>query len=61
MWNSDTFANPQDSLASTGIGIRTSLFNHLFLDFEIAKPLTRDVATQGNKDVRFFFRALARF
>lgn len=61
VWNSDTFANPQDSLASTGIGIRTSLFNHLFLDFEIAKPLTRDVATQGNKDVRFFFRALARF
>jgi len=61
VWNMDTFANPRESLASTGIGIRTSVFKYLSLDFEIAKPLTRDVATQGNKDVRYFVRALARF
>jgi len=61
VWNSDTLAEPKSSLASAGIGIRLQVVKDLFLDFEIAKPLTREVATEGNKDARAFFQALARF
>jgi hemolysin activation/secretion protein len=61
VWNTDTLAEPRTSLASAGVGIRLQILENLFLDFEIANPLTKDVATEGNADPRAFFQALARF
>ena len=43
------------SLTSTGLGARVSAFNSAQLSLEVAKPLTRDVATEGNRDPRLFF------
>jgi hemolysin activation/secretion protein len=47
---------PKDaSLASAGLGFRFQLGSQLFADFELAKPLTRDIASRGNKDIRPIF------
>ncbi len=49
------------SLTSTGFGLRNRVFKDFFVDLEAAFPLTRPVATQGNKDPRFFFQLVWRF
>jgi hemolysin activation/secretion protein len=47
---------PKDaSLASAGLGFRFQFGAQLFADFELAKPLTRDIASRGNKDIRPIF------
>ncbi len=49
------------SLASTGIGLRLSFGPHFNADFELAKPLTRDIASRGNRDVRPMFALSTQF
>jgi hemolysin activation/secretion protein len=53
----------QQSLASAGIGLRIALTQWLYGTAEIAKPLTRPIATRGESgnDPRFFFSLTARF
>ena len=43
------------SLASAGAGVRFTLFDRLAATLEVAKPLTRDVFEEGDKDWRAFF------
>ena len=60
-----TLTKGKQSLASTGIGARVTLTPEYSANFEIAKPLTRRVATEiddGNaKAARFFFGLTARY
>jgi hemolysin activation/secretion protein len=49
------------SLASAGGGVRFSLTHHLTADVELAKPLTRPIASRGNKDVRPLFAVSTGF
>ena len=50
-----------DSLASAGLGFRFTFAHHLNAEFELAKPLTRDIASRGNKDVRPLFTVSTTF
>lgn len=43
------------SLSSAGGGVRFSIASHVSADFELAKPLTRDIASRGNRNVRPLF------
>jgi hemolysin activation/secretion protein len=52
---------PQASLASAGGGIRFTFLRHFDVDLELAKPLTRAIASRGNKDVRPLFNVSTRF
>ncbi|MCH8313674.1 MAG: ShlB/FhaC/HecB family hemolysin secretion/activation protein [Nitrospinae bacterium] len=57
VWNriaTPTGAKQQD-LASAGVGTRFNLTKHVSGYVEVAKPLIRDVATEGNRDPRVFF------
>jgi len=51
----------QQELASTGIGARFNLTKHLSGYVELAKPLSRDVSAEGNKDPRVFFSLSATY
>jgi len=51
----------QASLASAGGGVRFTFLRHFDVDFELAKPLTRAIASRGNKDVRPLFNVSTRF
>lgn len=55
IWN-DTprFEFENASLASAGLGARLTLERDFFFTFELAKPLTRDVFSTGDKDIRPF-------
>ncbi|MCX7110335.1 MAG: hypothetical protein NTX45_09435 [Proteobacteria bacterium] len=50
-----------DSLSSTGVGLRYAITNYTSGYVELTKPLTRDVAQEGNKDVRIFASFSMRF
>jgi len=50
-----------DSLSSAGIGLRFSFLRHFNADLELAKPLTRDVASRGNRDPRPLFTVSTNF
>jgi hemolysin activation/secretion protein len=43
------------TLASAGVGVRAQFVHGLFGYVEVAKPLTRPVFAEGNKDPRVFF------
>jgi len=60
VWNRDFGVDRQQSLASAGFGVRNQLLNHLFVNLEVAWPLTR-VPDTFNKDPRFFFQVLVRY
>jgi len=49
------------SLASIGGGIRLTVTPSVFATIEVAKPLTRVVANEGDEDPRAFFSFAARF
>lgn len=51
-WNSGA---ERDFLSSAGIGIRGQFAHDIYADFQIAKPLSRIVSTEDNKDVRYLF------
>lgn len=63
VWDGDNVL-PEDrqrSLASAGAGVRANMNENFAATFEAAKPLTRDVGTEGNRDTRFFGSLTARF
>lgn len=49
------------SLASAGLGVRANAIYNTFLSLELDKPLTRNVASEGDEDPRVFFNVLKRF
>lgn len=62
VWNEVRGAGTiRDSLASAGAGVRFTLLPGLRTDILVAKPLTRPVFDQGNKDVRAFVIVSADF
>lgn len=63
VWDEDN-ALPEErqrSLSSTGLGLRASINENFAGTFEAAKPLTRNVGTEGDRDMRFFGSLTARF
>jgi len=57
-----TVTDPQrKSLASAGLGVRFGIGKHVSGSLEIAKPLTRDVANEANRDARLFASLNAKF
>jgi hemolysin activation/secretion protein len=50
-----------DSAASAGLGLRLNLGQYASCYVELAKPLTRDVAAEGNRDARVYAGASIRF
>jgi len=63
VWDADNAAAGDRirSLASAGIGTRFRLGNHLTGEAEAAKPLTRRVEAENDKDIRIFGRLSVRF
>ncbi len=51
----------RESLASVGGGVRLTVTSSVFATIEVAKPLTRTVANEGDDDARAFFSFAARF
>lgn len=56
----NTTSNRQ-SLSDAGVGVRFNITNYVSADTQLAVPLTRDVATNGNDSPNVFFRLTARF
>lgn len=57
IWNRDTFGGltPSASAASAGVGLRAGFTHFLSGSLTFAKPLTADVAAEGNRKPRLFF------
>ena len=51
----------RESLTSTGVGTRFNLVGDYSGSMELSLPLTRDVASKGDDDARFFFNLSKRF
>jgi len=49
-----------ESLASAGPGFRFDLARHISADIEVAKPLTRDIASRGNRNIQVLFSVTAQ-
>lgn len=49
------------SLSSAGGGIRATIADHVSLALELAKPLTRDITSRGNRDWRPLFDLALHF
>ena len=60
VWNRDEGEKHHESLASAGFGFRNQLFERVFIDLEVAWPLTLKPDTY-DKEPRFFFQVLTRF
>ncbi|MGP1397056.1 MAG: ShlB/FhaC/HecB family hemolysin secretion/activation protein [Inquilinaceae bacterium] len=58
VWNHDplTFEIDNGSLASLGGGVRVTMVNRVVGSISVAKPLTRDVTAEGDRDLRYFVR-----
>jgi hemolysin activation/secretion protein len=63
VWNRQALAGEVNaaSATATGIGARFAVTDAVTGSIEIAKPLTRNVATEGNRNPRVFFSMVARF
>lgn len=63
VWTNDPVVgeSSRESLASTGLGVRFNMANHMSGDAQVAFPLTRDVVSELDDDPRFFFSLLKRF
>ncbi|WP_232468192.1 ShlB/FhaC/HecB family hemolysin secretion/activation protein [Bordetella genomosp. 13] len=48
-------------LSSIGAGMRANLTKNVYATFEVAKPTSSDVLTQGDKNPRFFFSIAAQY
>ena len=55
------FYHARASLASAGIGFRLTILERFSVGFELAKPLTRPIASRGNKDFRPLFSISTKF
>jgi hemolysin activation/secretion protein len=53
--------NDSDSAASAGLGLRVTFGRHVSAYAEMAKPLTRDVSAEGNRDLRGYAGVTVRF
>jgi hemolysin activation/secretion protein len=53
--------NDSDSAASAGLGLRVTFGRHVSAYAEMAKPLTRDVSAEGNRDLRGYAGVSIRF
>lgn len=53
VWNRGT-GQPQQDLSSAGLGVRLSPMTGVVLSFELAQPLSRDVADKGDRGLRPF-------
>jgi hemolysin activation/secretion protein len=53
--------NDSDSAASAGLGLRVTFGRHVSAYAEMAKPLTRDVSAEGNRDLRGYAGISLRF
>ena len=51
----------ENSLASAGVGVRANVNAYIYGYAEVGFPLTRNVASEANKDPRFFFSVTGRF
>ncbi len=60
VWNRDEGEKNHESLASVGLGFRNQLFERVFIDLEVAWPLTLKPDTY-DKEPRFYFQVLTRF
>ncbi len=49
------------SLASAGVGVRTQFVSDVYLDLEVAWPLTRAPVTRGDKDPEVYIGLVGRF
>jgi hemolysin activation/secretion protein len=56
VWNDDSITSSLDeqSLASTGLGVRANINDATRAGFMVALPLTRDVSAEGDDDPRFY-------
>lgn len=61
VWDEDFDDNDRESLASAGLGVRTSLTDWLNAELELAKPLTRDRASDGDRSARVYLRVVGQF
>ena len=63
VWDDDatTAANRQNSLVSTGLGVRLELPFDVNAEFAVAQPLNSDVATRNDRDPQYFFSLTKRF
>ena len=60
--NHPLLGEPQrQSLASAGVGFRFKLAHRITAEFELAKPLTRPIASRGNKNLRPLFAVSTQF
>ena len=62
VWNRNTEPGERrESLASAGGGARVGLMRDIQASLEVAQPLTRDVASTGDRGARVFFSITAQF
>jgi hemolysin activation/secretion protein len=63
VWNRVATAagRTQENISSAGFGLRYNLKKWVSGYIELAKPINKDVAAEGNRDVRFFFSVSAAF
>jgi len=63
VWNDDATVASQksQSLASVGLGLRTSINSATDAGFMVAVPLTRDVEAEGDNDIRPFVNVSHKF
>lgn len=57
----DDYPEKRQSLASTGLGVRTSVFDHFFAGLEMAWPFSRSPQDYNSKSARFFFQLSAYY
>lgn len=50
-----------EQIQSAGGGVRIKFLKQLFASFELAKPLSRIVEAESDKNIRFFFKVFSRF
>jgi len=60
VWNRGNNVSPRESIASTGLGVRSQVFEYSFFDLAVAWPLTRKPTTR-NDNAQFLFQVTARY
>ncbi|MEJ0071662.1 MAG: ShlB/FhaC/HecB family hemolysin secretion/activation protein [Pseudomonadota bacterium] len=63
VWNHQPLPGEYGAASATaaGVGARFTVTEHVSGSLEVAKPLTRAVAAEGDRDPRVFFSLVARF
>lgn len=62
VWTRGTTAQLQtESEGSVGFGVRSKIMAATNVDLTMTKPMTRNVATEGDKDPRYFFSVTQKF